>query len=370
MTASWSRRDPGEFAATTERQTPLVFTARKLALKRVTDSQPLSFDATVENREPPGEIHVVGRFGPWKSGDGDHTPLSGAYTFDRADLGVFHGISGVLAAQGKFNGVLDHITTNGTVSVPDFETTHAGHPMLLTTQFNALVNGMNEDVALKPFNAHLAKTSISGNGEIEGDAKHKGKTVILQLASRNARVQDLLRLFVKSDPAPMVGPVLFRAGIILPSNELPFLRRVQLNGDFGISGAQYTNRETQLNVDIASAKARGKADKIEDDQEDDKKRGTDKTDRDLEHVVSNVKGHVVLRNGIATLTNLSFDVPGASALISGTYSLLTQQVNMRGEVQVDAKLSQATTGVKSFLLKIVQPRDEERRRQVLDPSWP
>jgi hypothetical protein len=64
---------------------------------------------------------------------------------------------------------------------------------------------------------------------------------------------------------------------------------------------------------------------------------------------------VVLRNGIATFTGLSFDVPGASALVSGTYSLLNQQINMQGVVQIDAKLSQATTGVRSFLLKIVQP---------------
>jgi hypothetical protein len=349
-----------EIPPTADRQDPLVFTARKLRLNRVTDNQPLDFHATIENPEPPGEISISGAFGPWKTGEGNRTPLSGSYSFSHADLGVFTGIAGILSAQGKFGGVLDHIVTDGTVAVPDFATDRANHPMPLTAQFHALVNGMNGDVTLQPLRARLGKTGIAGDGEIKGDSKHKGKTVALQLVSQRGRVQDLLRLFLKGEP-PMVGAVVFRAGVVLPPTPSPFLKRVELTGDFGIAGAQYTNSDTQRNLDIASAKARGEADKIEDDQDADKKKGTDKTDQDLEHVVSNVKGHVMVRDGVATFSHLSFDVPGASAKLKGTYSLLNQQINMSGVVLIDAQLSKTTTGAKSFLLKIVQPLTRKKK---------
>ena len=298
---------------------------------------------------------------PWKTGEGNQTPLSGSYTFSHANLGVFTGTAGILSAQGKFGGILDHITTEGTVTVPDFATDYTNHPMPLSAQYHALVNGTNGDVALQPFEAKLATTSIVGSGKIEGDSKHKGKTVTLQFASAHGHVQDLLRLFLKGEP-PMTGAVTFRAGVTLPPTDAPFVKRVELNGDFGIAGAQYTNPDTQHRVDLASAKSQGKADKIEDDQEADKKHGTDKTDQDLEHVVSNVKGHVVLQNGVATFSHLSFDVPGASAKLNGTYSLLNQTIDMHGVVLVNVELSHATTGVMSFLMKIVQPVIRKKRR--------
>ena len=350
-----------EIAASADRPTPLVFTARTLLLDHVTDNRPLDFHATVKNPAPPGEISIAGKFGPWKTGEGNQTPLSGSYTFSHANLGVFTGTAGILSAQGKFGGILDHITTEGTVTVPDFATDYTNYPMPLSAQYHALVNGTNGDVALQPFQAKLATTSIVGSGKIEGDSKHKGKTVTLQFASAHGHVQDLLRLFLKGEP-PMTGAVTFRAGVTLPPTDAPFVKRVELNGDFGIAGAQYTNPDTQRRVDLASAKSQGEADKIEDDQDADKKHGTDKTDQDLEHVVSNVKGHVVLQNGVATFSHLSFDVPGASAKLNGTYSLLNETIDMHGVVLVNVELSQATTGVKSFLMKIVQPVIRKKRR--------
>ena len=39
----------------------------------------------------------------------------------------------------------------------------------------------------------------------------------------------------------------------------------------------------------------------------------------------------------------------------GTYGLLTEQVNLHGTLQVDNKLSKGSKGMKSFLLKVVEP---------------
>jgi hypothetical protein len=40
---------------------------------------------------------------------------------------------------------------------------------------------------------------------------------------------------------------------------------------------------------------------------------------------------------------------------TGTYGLLTSRVNFHGSLNLDAKLSHTTTGVKSVLLKPLQP---------------
>jgi len=41
--------------------------------------------------------------------------------------------------------------------------------------------------------------------------------------------------------------------------------------------------------------------------------------------------------------------------VHGTYGLLTEQVNLHGSLQVDNKLSKGSKGMKSFLLKFVEP---------------
>ncbi len=342
-------------------QEPLVFPIQKLALHSIYDGHPLSFQAVLKIPEPPGDVSVTGQFGPWKSGDGGQTPLSGSYTLQHADLGVFSGIAGTVSAAGKFDGVLQHVDVTGTTDTPDFVLTRNGHPVHLTTRFQALVDGLNGDVALQPVVAHWGRTTIVAKTDVESQSEDHGKTVAMTAYSTRARTEDLLRLFTKDNPPPMTGDIVFRAKVTVPPENRPFLDKVRLQGDFGIVGAQYTNFETQKDVDLASARARGEADKVEDQQEKDEKHGD--YDYDPGRVLSNVKGHVVLRDAIANLSNVSFDVPGASAMVSGTYNLKSEKIDLHGPVRLDASLSQATTGVKSFLLKIVQPLVHKKKQK-------
>ena len=82
-----------EITAAKPGQEPLVFPIQKLSLHSIYDGHPLSFQAELRIPEPPGDVSVKGQFGPWKSGDGGHTLLSGSYTLEHADLGVFSGIA-------------------------------------------------------------------------------------------------------------------------------------------------------------------------------------------------------------------------------------------------------------------------------------
>jgi hypothetical protein len=62
-----------------------------------------------------------------------------------------------------------------------------------------------------------------------------------------------------------------------------------------------------------------------------------------------------LNNGTATFSDFSVRVPGASVLLSGTYSLLNLRINLQGPMRMDASLSHATTGVNSVLVKVLAP---------------
>jgi hypothetical protein len=58
---------------------------------------------------------------------------------------------------------------------------------------------------------------------------------------------------------------------------------------------------------------------------------------------------------VVTFSKLSFAVPGASVQMDGTYGLRSAALNFRGIVRLEAKLSETTTGFKSFLLKAIDP---------------
>jgi hypothetical protein len=71
---------------------------------------------------------------------------------------------------------------------------------------------------------------------------------------------------------------------------------------------------------------------------------------------------VVVKNGIATFTGLAFRVPGAKARLNGTFDLITQKVDLHGMLSMDAKLPEATSGIKSFLLKAIDPLLKKNKR--------
>jgi hypothetical protein len=75
-----------------------------------------------------------------------------------------------------------------------------------------------------------------------------------------------------------------------------------------------------------------------------------------------LKGHVILRDGTASFSRLSFRVPGAVARLHGTYSLVSHRIDLHGRLSTKATLSQATSGVKSFLLKVVGPLLKKNHR--------
>jgi hypothetical protein len=327
-----------EFASGEPGTKPLKFEIHQLALNSVAGDRPMSFHAALLNPRPPGEIRADGQFGPLRPQNVGQTFLSGSYVFQRADLGIFPGIRGTLSSTGKLNGVLEHIEIEGSTDTPDFEVKRSAHAVHLQTQFHAIVNGMDGDVALQSVHAQFERTSVVSQGEVVKKAGSEGKTVSLGATEPQGRIQDWLRLLSKADRPAMTGAMNFRVQILVPPGTRDFIKRVNLQGDFGIDAASFSRSTTQEKVDNLSQLAQG-----------------EKESDDPASVVENLKGHVVLKDAIATISDLSFSIPEALARVHGTYGILTEQLNLHGTLQVDNKLSKGSKGVKSVLLKALEP---------------
>jgi hypothetical protein len=327
-----------EFASGEPGTQSLKFEVHQLTLNSVADDRPMSFHARLQNAEPPGEIRTDGQFGPLRPQNVGQTVVSGSYMFQHADLGVFPGIAGTLASTGKFNGMLERIEVDGSTDVPDFRVTRSNHPVDLKTQFHAIVNGMDGDVALPSVQAQFGGTSTVSQGEVAQNADSDGKSVSLSATELQGRIQDWLSLLSKAQRPALTGAMNFRAQILVPPGKGDFFERINLRGDFGIGAANFIRTATQEKVDNLSQLAEGQ-----------------KQNGDPASVVENLKGHVVLKDAIATLSDFSFGVPGALAHLHGTYGVLTERIDLHGTLKVDNKLSKGSTGVKSVLVKFVEP---------------
>jgi hypothetical protein len=62
-----------------------------------------------------------------------------------------------------------------------------------------------------------------------------------------------------------------------------------------------------------------------------------------------------LRDGRLRLPDLRFKVRGAEVRLAGQYTLRGEALDFEGDLRLDARLSQTTTGFKSVLLKIIDP---------------
>lgn len=70
------------------------------------------------------------------------------------------------SSTGTFNGVLERIEVGGGTDAPDFEVKRSNHTVHLKTQFHAIVNGMDGDVALQSVHAQFERTLVVSQGEV------------------------------------------------------------------------------------------------------------------------------------------------------------------------------------------------------------
>lgn len=333
-----------------EGKEPRLFSIHRLEMDSLGVAEKMPFQAELTNPVPAGTIHTDGEFGPWQKRNPGQTPLAGRYTFAGADLSTIKGIGGILESTGEFGGQLERIAVKGETRTPDFRVNVSGQPVPLTARFQAVVDGTNGNTYLNDVFATFQKTSLRATGEVTGTKGVKGRTVQLDVRIEEGRIEDLLRLSVKSDGPPMIGDVALRTDFTLPPGDRDVVERLRLAGEFDVDG-RFTNREVQTKLTGMSDRARGEA-----------------TGTGGGNVMSGLSGRFRMEDGVLAFPELGFAIPGATVDLRGTYGLKSEALAFDGTLRMDATISEAAGGgIKSFLLKAVDPLFRKRNAGAVLP---
>jgi hypothetical protein len=317
---------------------PREFAIARLEMQDTGADTPWAFRASLTNPTPPGRIDTHGTFGPWNADSPARTALGGQYVFHDADLGVFKGISGTLQSEGAFSGVLERIAVDGHADVGDFTLEDGGHAVPLKTELHSIVDGTNGNTWLRPVTARFRRTVIHATGGVVEKEGQKGRTVALDVTMDDARLEDVLFLAVAAAEPPMSGALKLQATFELPPGHVDPLRKLRLEGSFTIDDARFRSDGIQQKVNDLSHKAKGEGDTGPAPQ-----------------VWSDFSGRFAMRDGVIRFSTIRFAMPGARVDLNGSFAALSQSLDFRGTVRLDAKLSELTTGMKSLLLKLVEP---------------
>jgi AsmA-like C-terminal region len=327
---------------------PKVWHLHELHLQSVGAFNKMPFRTVMTNAMPPGRITTSGAFGPWKTVAPGLTPVDGTFTFENADLGVFKGISGILTTRGSYSGTLERIDVTGETDTPNFMVNVSGHTVPLKTKYHAIVDATNGDTTLERIDATFLKTSLVAKGGVYGVEGARGRLVTLDIDMPSGRLEDIMRLAVKTSQPPMTGRLRLRTTFDLPPGDADIVDKLKLDGAFTIDDGRFTNAEVQQKINRLSRRASAKA-----------------SEDATQTAAADFSGRFGLADGQLALSTLTFNVPGAIIEISGQYSLAREVLAFNGSLFMDAKVSQTTTGWKSLMLNAVDPLFRKDGRTVI-----
>ena len=239
-------------------KSPKVWNIHKLHMNNVGVAESMPFQATLTNAVPPGEIETSGQFGPWERDDPGATPLDGSFSFEKADLSVFKGISGILSAHGSFGGELKRIDIHGETTTPEFTVAVGGHPVELNATYHSRVDGTNGNTILERIDASFLKTAIVAKGAVVDLPGDPGREVALDVTIDRGRLEDVLTLAVKTPKPPMQGALKLTTRFVLPPGDKDVVEKLRLKGQFTIAGGRFTSDEVQRKINELSRRGRAR----------------------------------------------------------------------------------------------------------------
>jgi hypothetical protein len=322
---------------------PQQFVIQRLNLRTIGAGQPLDFTAKLTNPKPVGQIDTRGYFGPWNAAQPGATAVGGTYSFQHADLGTLKGIGGILSSQGKYQGTLDKIVVDGQTDTPDFQVKISGHKVPLHTQFHAIVDGTDGNTYLQPVKAHFLHSFLTARGYVVRDQAEPGRHVYLDVDMDQARIEDLLRLAVRTDPPVIEGQVKLHTKVDLPPGPQDVAHRLQLQGNFAIVNGRFSSEKIQHGIDQLSLRSQGEVELATQQARDGK----------MALVRSQMRGDFNLADAALNLSNVLYDIPGASIKLAGVYTLDGARFNFTGTADMQATVSRMVGGWKGLLLMSV-----------------
>ena len=158
-----------------------------------------------------------------------------------------------------------------------------------------------------------------------------------------------MALAVKTPQSPMTGALRLGTKFDLPPGDQDVVEKLRLDGNFAIEGGRFTDAGVQRKINEMSVRASGKTGDV----------------KVAPKVASDFSGRVTLGSGVLTLERLTFNIPGAVVELKGQYALQRETLAFLGNLFMDAKVSEVTTGWKSVLLKVVDPVFRKNGRTVI-----
>jgi hypothetical protein len=281
---------------------PLRFFIQTLTLRSIAAGQPIAFGAILTNPKPLGQIETRGSWGPWNTDHPGTTAVSGTYGFHNADLSTIKGIGGTLSSQGQYQGTLDRIVVDGKTETPDFEVRISGHKVPLHTEFHAIVDATDGNTYLQPVRAQFLHSSLIAQGYVVRGQGEPGRHLYLDIAMDQARVEDLLRMGVHTDPPVLEGKIKLHTKLDLPPGTQDVAHRLRLQGSFAVVNGQFSSDKIQRRIDELSLRSQGQVELATEQQRDGK----------FEVAHSQLRGDFNLADANLNLSNLLYDVPGTS----------------------------------------------------------
>ena len=314
---------------------PKVFTVHHLVMESLGINQTIPYIATLTNPVPKGEIETSGTFGPWNVASPARTPITGKYSFANANLDTIEGLAGVLSSTGEFRGPINRIEVQGTTDTPKFQVDAGGLPVPLKTRFSAVVDGSDGDTFLQQVDASFLDTSMTARGAVIGLEGVQGRRIVVDVDMQKGRIEDLLRLAVQSEQPILRGAARLQAKLVIPPEKKKVIDKLQLNGEFVLSQAKFTDASVQTKLVGLSRRGRGMS-----------------KEEEVGDVLSNLRGRFAVQNAAARFSSLTFSVPGAAVELAGRYGLRDETIAFKGKLKMQATLSKvAGGGVKGFFLK-------------------
>ena len=318
-------------------KTPLRFELHRIRLDSAGKNVAMKYKASLTNAKPPGEIESEGKLGPWSADEPGDTPLDGNYVFEKADLGVFKGIAGVLHSTGQFNGTLDSIAAKGEATVPDFRLKRSGNRVPLKTKFEVTVDGTNGNTILQPVVGTLGKTTFTTSGAVIKHEADSHRTISLLVDMPRGNLPDLLKLAMKGESF-MEGQIALRTKIDIPPLSGKVQEKLRLDGQFEITQGKFLRSKIQDQIDTLSRRGQGQPKNLE-----------------IDEVIHAMAGTFKMEDETIIFNTLSFAVPGSGVDLAGSYDLAQDALDFHGTLKLDAKVSQTMTGWKRWLAKPIDP---------------
>jgi hypothetical protein len=202
------------------------------------------------------------------------------------------------------------------------------------------VDGTNGDTHLQPVDAMLAHSHILASGDVVRAQGIPGHDINLDVTLGPARIDDMLKLGVKTQPPIMTGDLTMHTRLHLPPGKESVIEKLHLQGNFQITNVHFTSERMQAKVNELSLRGQGKPKEIKEEHPD---------------FASAMQGNFTLDAQKITIRDLNYAVPGARVSMSGVYTLDGEQFNFEGVARLDAKVSEMVTGWKSAMLKLADP---------------